>query len=113
MASLAGGDEGGGLEWHTLLKSGGKREIPKFQFCLGFPLAWLALGGRKRIPWFLATFGDIERREHALRSSAGAHTCTVCTRGTPACSAAGSTRKDPRAEETKMPTCKESPLGTY
>ena len=46
-------------------------------FLRGFAWAWLALAGRKAIPWLLAGFGDFERPEHASRSPAGTHTCTV------------------------------------
>ena len=37
----------------------------------------MALGGRKRIPWLLATFREIETPEHVPRTSARAHTCTA------------------------------------
>ena len=45
--------------------------------CFGVPWAWLALGGRKRIQWILATFRDFEPQEHVPRTSARAHTCTA------------------------------------
>ena len=44
---------------------------------MGFPWAWLALGGRKRVPWLLATFRDFESPEYVPRTSARAHMCTA------------------------------------
>ena len=53
-------------------------KILKFQKKrLGFPWAWLALGGRKRVPWLLATFRDFESPEYVPRTSARAHMCTA------------------------------------
>ena len=67
---------------------------------LGFAWAWLALGGRKAIPRFLARFRDFERPEHAQRTPAGTHTCAVVyTHRPPACPTAESARKDPQPEE--------------
>jgi len=67
-----------------------------------------ALGGRKRVPWLFASFRDFEPQEHVPRTSGRAHTCTQCSRGRPATE---STKKDPRAEERKMPVCKKRPFG--
>ena len=49
----------------------------------GFAWAWLALAGCKAIPRLLARFRDFERPEHAPRSPAGTHTCTVVYRRPP------------------------------
>ena len=65
----------------------------------GFARAWLALAGRKAIPSLLARFRDFERPEHAPRSPAGTHTCTVVYRRAPACPASESARKKLRPEE--------------
>ena len=45
-------------------------------FLRGFAWAWLALAGRKAIPWLLARFCDFESPEHTPRSPGGTHTCT-------------------------------------
>ena len=49
----------------------------------GVAWAWLALDGRKAIPWLLTRFRDFERPEHTPRSPAGTHTCTVVYRRVP------------------------------
>ena len=53
-------------------------------FLRGFAWAWLALAGRKAIPWLLARFRTFERPEQAPRSPAETATYTVCTGRLPA-----------------------------
>ena len=67
-----------------------------------------ALGGRKRIPWLSASFSDFKPQ----RTCHGPPVLAPqCSRGPPACPATESTRKDPRAEEQKMPMCKIRQFG--
>ena len=74
----------------------------------GFAWAWLALAGRKAIPWLFTSFRDFEPPEHVPRTLARAHICSQCSRGPPACPVIDSKRKNPRAEEQKMPMSKKS-----
>ena len=73
----------------------------------GFAWAWLAIAGRKAIPWLFISFRDFELPEHVPQISVRAHTCAQFSRGPPACPVTERKRKDPRAEEQKMPTSKK------
>ena len=53
---------------------------------------------------------DFEPPEHVPRSSARAKFAPRCPGGLPACHGAGSTRKDPRPGEKKMPKGKKKHL---
>ena len=79
-----------------------------FQLC-GFACAWTSLRARNVSPWFLANFRHFEPHEHVPRTSARA---PWCTGGVPECPGAGSTRKDPRPEEKKIPLCKKKHIYT-
>ena len=85
----------------------------KSSIVFGFAWAWLALAGRKAIPWLFTGFCDFEPPEHVPRTSAEAHTCTQCSRGPPACPVTETKRKGPRAEEQKMPMSKKRSYYTY
>ena len=77
---------------------------------MGFPWAWLALGGRKRVPWLLATFRDFESPEYVPGPRPGPTCAPQCSCGPLACPATESTRKDPRAKERKMRMCKKKSI---
>ena len=76
----------------------------------GFSWAWLALAGRNAIPWLFTTFRDFEPSEHVPRTLARAHTYTQCSPGPPACPVTERKRKDPRAQEQRMPISKKSSI---
>ena len=61
------------MKWNTLLKN---LAFKNSKNCLGFSWTWLALAGRKRIPWLFSTFRDFEPPEHVPRTSGRAHTWT-------------------------------------
>ena len=69
----------------------------------GFAWAWLALAGRKAIPWLVTSFRDFEPPEYVPRTLARARTCTQCSHGPPVCPVTKSKSKDPRSEEQKIP----------
>ena len=89
-------------------KREGKLRVTEIELCFGFAWAWLALAGRKAIPWLFTSFRDFEPPEHVPRTLARAHICSQCSRGPPACPVIDSKRKNPRAEEQKMPMSKKS-----
>ena len=68
----------------------------------GFASTWLARAGRKAIPWLLARFLDFERPEHAPRSPAGTHTCTIVHRQVPCVPRSREREKRPAAGREKF-----------
>ena len=79
-----------------------KRHVAEIELLFsGFAWAWLALAGRKAIPWLFTSFRDFEPLKHVPRILSRAHTCTQCLPGPPSCPVTESKRKDPRAEEKK------------
>ena len=73
-----------------------------------FAWAWLALAGRKEIPWLFYSCRDVGPPEYVPRSSARAHTCTQSLRGPPGSPSTESKRNDPRAEEQRRPMSKKA-----
>ena len=62
----------------------------------------MALADRKAIPWLLARFRDFELLEHAPRSPAGTHTCTVVYRRIPCVPRSRERENRPTAEREKF-----------
>ena len=68
---------------------------------------WVCMGrdGPKCSECLPAQTCHFEPQEHVPRTSARTQTCVWDPGGLPVCHGAESTRKDPRPEEKKMPTC--------
>jgi len=88
--------------------------VPNTLFCVRYVLESTYNARSQPIPyvtcyWYWYIDPDTTEQQQNVNSST--LTCTQCSRRSAACPANESTRKDPRAEEQKMPMCKKRRLG--
>ena len=77
--------------------SSGTRQLP-----CGFSIVLLGSSSAESNPVISCQIRDFENPEHAPRSPPGTQTCAVVYRRAPACPAAESARKDPRAPSKRV-----------